>query len=53
MLEMLGHGHVYAITRLEVDNYSYSREIMLLAVQEPSSQVIPGLRYKAKCKYGQ
>ena len=52
MLETLGLGHVYAITCLKVVILIRKRLCSRL-VQEPHSQVIPGLQYKAKCKCGQ
>ena len=49
MLETLGLGCVYAITCLKVVILIRKRLCSRL-VQEPRSQVIPGLRYKAMCE---
>ena len=49
---MLGLGRVYAITCLKVVILIRERLCSRL-VQDPRSQVIPELRYKAKCKCGQ
>ena len=49
MLETLGLGRVYAITCLKVVILIRKRLCSRL-VQEPRSQVIPGLRYKAMCE---
>ena len=49
MLKTLCLGGVYVITCLEVVILIHKRLCSQL-VQEPRSQVIPGLRYKAKCK---
>ena len=49
MLETLCLERVYVITCLEVVILIHKRLCFRL-VQEPHFQVIPGLRYKAKCK---
>ena len=47
MLETLGLGHVYVVACLKVVILIHERLCSQL-VQEPRSQVIPGLRYKSE-----